>query len=95
LHTAKNLKVIQAFSFNLKYFDMFLKNTWILQQVCKISKDFGLHFKTTINIIFFLLICEIINLYIRRVFYIEIKKKLFLLTYRIMNLYVRHIPDTK
>jgi hypothetical protein len=45
----------------------FLKKNivWILQQVCKFPKNFGLHFKNIIFFILFLLIHEIINLCIR------------------------------
>jgi hypothetical protein len=46
---AKHFKVIEVYFFKkLKYFDIFKKNiAWILQQVCKFPKDFGLHFKNT------------------------------------------------
>jgi hypothetical protein len=42
------LKILKLFMyfFNLKYFNMFLKNiAWIAQQICKFPKDFGLYFK--------------------------------------------------
>jgi hypothetical protein len=71
---AKNPIFIQAFFFKSKILWHVLKKNiaWILQQVCKIPKDFGLHFKISKkkNILFFL-ICEIMNLYVR--FILDIK----------------------
>jgi hypothetical protein len=44
----------------------FKKNiAWILEQVCKFPKDFGLHFKNIKILFLFLLISGIINLYVR------------------------------
>jgi len=54
---AKNTKVIEAFfkKTNLKYFDMFFKKYCKnLQQVCKISEDFGIHFKNTKYFFYFI-----------------------------------------